>query len=247
MSPADFTIEFYRKCLSQAKWGSNNEQDVESIELLVKVANARGGEFFKAYSQSRWPSLTELCGQQHLPNKHFPVAIKATENPTPNTQTNTTMNTLLNDIYEILIKPLVEAIDRNTAAKTGGSVMTPASTITPCEAPPKEDEDKPETGKRGRKPKAAEAAPATEPEPAPAVEPEVVAPEEPYMSGPELVELMKPLAKTQYSTKLVEFRDNELNWNKPTRELTDPAKLRKMEAKIREFLAANEEDQKDAA
>lgn len=148
------------------------------------------------------------------------------------------MNTLLKDIYEILIKPLVDAIDRNTASKP-----SPASTVTPCEAPPKEDEDKPaEPKKRGPKAKAAEPAP----EPA-AIQEFVDAPEEPYLTGPELVELMKPLKDTPYTKKLVEFRDGTLGFSKMTREMSDPAMLRQMEAKIREFLAANEEDQKDAA
>ena len=226
MTPTDFTLEFYRKCLSQAKWNSNEERDIESVSLLIKVANERGGEFLDAYAQAT----------------HFPVASQEateTQNTKPNTQTNTLMNTLLNDIYNILIKPIVDAIDRNTAAHTGGQIVTPAATVTPCEAPPKEDEDKPaEPKKRGPKAKA-EAAPAPEPEPEPVKETPVVK-EEPYMSGADLAELMKPLKDTAFSKQLVEFRNNEVGFNKPTREMTDPAMLRQMEAKIREFLAENE-------
>jgi hypothetical protein len=148
------------------------------------------------------------------------------------------MNTLLKDIYEILIKPLVDAIDRNTAAK-GVVYPTCAESVgTGAEAPA---EDKPEPKKRGPKAKAAEPAP----EPTPVVEPEVVQEEEPYLTGPELVELMKPLKDTPYTKKLVEFRDGTLGFSKMTREMSDPAMLRQMEAKIREFLAANEEDQKE--
>ena len=232
MSPADFTIEFYRKCLSQAKWNSSDERDMQSVLMLENVAAEREGEFYhafvEAYQFNRFAPIYAT---------HFPVASQEateTQNPKP----NTTMNTLLKDIYEILIKPLVDAIDRNTAAKPA-----PASTVTPCEAPPKEEEDKPaEPKKRGPKAKAAEPAP----EPA-AIQEFVDAPEEPYLTGPELVELMKPLKDTPYTKKLVEFRDGTLGFSKMTREMSDPAMLRQMEAKIRECLAANEEDQKDAA
>ena len=55
MTPADFTIEFYRKCLSQAKWDA---RDIQSVLMLAKVANERGGEFLDAYAQAT----------------HFPVA-----------------------------------------------------------------------------------------------------------------------------------------------------------------------------
>lgn len=223
MNPADFTIEFYRKCLSQHNWGSLADRDIESLNLLEKVAAERGGEFRSALAKAH-------------PEKHFPVAAQAateTQNQTP--KTNTTMNTLIKELYENLIKPIVEAIDRNTAAK---GVVIPNDVpvgSTGTNTTETEAEDKPEPKKRGPKPKA-EAAPAPEPEPTPVVE------EEPYMSGPELCELMKPLAPTPFSKQLVEFRNNEVGFNKPTREMTDPVMLRQMEAKIREFLAelANE-------
>jgi hypothetical protein len=226
MQPADFTIEFYRKCLSQAKWESDDFRDKESVFLLIHVANERGGEFSDAY----WTAYAEHT-------KQFPVAAQpATENPQQKTNTDKPMNTLLNDIYEILIKPLVEAIDRNTASKPT------AALTTVCENPPTESEDKPAEPVKKRGPKAkAEAAPAPEPtpEPAPVVE------EEPYLSGTELVELMKPLKDTKYTKLLVDFRNDTLGFAKMTREMSDPDMLRQMEAKIREYLAANEEDQKE--
>ena len=220
MTPADFTIEFYRKCLSQAQWDA---RDIQSVLMLAKVANERGGEFLDAYAQAT----------------HFPVAPQeATETQNTKPNTNTPMNTLLKDIYEALVKPIVEALDRNTAAK-GVSPSTCSSNIDGTA--PAEPEDKPEPKKRGPKAKT-EAAPAPEPEPTKVVEPEGVTEEEPYMSGPDLCELMKPLAPTPFSKQLVEFRNTEVGFNKPTREMTDPAMLRQMEAKIREFLAelANE-------
>lgn len=223
MSPADFTIEFYRKCLSQHNWGSLADRDIESLNLLEKVAAERGYEFSKAY-----------CAYQ------FPVAAQpATETQNQTPKTNTTMNTLLKDIYEILIKPLVDAIDRNTAAQRSAPATTSVEAL-PNDKP--DSEDKPEPKKRGPKAKAAE--PAPEPTPVEAEATPVIE-EEPYMTGPELVELMKPLKDTPYTKKLVEFRDNTLGFSKMTREMSDPAMLRKMEAKIREFLAANEEDQKE--
>lgn len=229
MQPADFTIEFYRKCLSQAKWESDDFRDKESVFLLIHVANERGGEFSDAY----WTAYAEHT-------KQFPVAAQpATENPQQKTNTDKPMNTLLNDIFETLVKPLIEAIDRNTAAKGG---CTPSYVIT-TDAPAEVAEDKPAEPKK-RKSKTAETpAPeptvASEPEPTPAVE------EEPYLSGSELVELMKPLSGTKYTKILVEFRNTTLGFEKMTREMSDPTMLRQMEAKVRECLAANEEDQKE--
>lgn len=233
MAPADFTIEFYRKCLSQCKY-EDTEQNRKDYEFMKRVADERGGPF-----------MLSFCGtyphDKYIP-KPFPVADNSateTQNTKPNT---TTMNTLLKDIYEILIKPVVDAIDRNTAAK--GNVIT--NTVTPEGATittsTAATEGQAEPKKRGPKAKAAEPAP----EPTPVVEPEVVVEEEPYLTGPELVELMKPLKDTPYTKKLVEFRDGTLGFPKMTREMSDPAMLRQMEAKIREFLAANEEE-KDAA
>jgi len=228
MTPADFTIEFYRKCLSQAKWNSPKNTDIECLNMLEAVAHERKGEFYDAFSLARYQSV------KYTP-KHFPVASQeATETQSQTPKTNMTMNALLKDIYETLINPLVEAIDRNTAAK--GSVIAPVNEPV---AAPAETEDKPEPKKRGPKAKA-EAAPAPELEPTPVVE------EEPYMSGADLVELMKPLKDTDFSKQLVEFRNTTVGFNKPTREMTDPAMLRQMEAKIREFLAENEAASEEA-
>lgn len=228
MTPADFTIEFYRKCLSQAKWNSPKNTDIECLNMLEAVAHERKGEFYDAFSLARYQSV------KYTP-KHFPVASQeATETQSQTPKTNMTMNALLKDIYETLINPLVEAIDRNTAAK--GSVIAPVNEPV---AAPAETEDKPEPKKRGPKAKA-EAAPAPEPEPTPVVE------EEPYMSGADLVELMKPLKDTAFSKQLVEFRNTTVGFNKPTREMTDPVMLRQMEAKIREFLAENEAASEEA-
>jgi hypothetical protein len=224
MTPADFTIEFYRKCLSQAKWNSEDSRDKESINMLLQVAKERGGEFLDEYSTA------------YAQATHFPVASQeATETQNQTPKTNTPMNTLLNDFYNILVKPLVEAIDRNTAAKGNVIALEAATPQTVTPLPDGTEQPK----KRGPKAKA-EAAPAPEPEPTPVVE------EEPYMSGADLVELMKPLKDTAFSKQLVEFRNTTVGFNKPTREMTDPVMLRQMEAKIREFLAANEAANEEA-
>lgn len=233
MTPADFTIEFYRKCLSQAKWESDDERDVASVALLIKVANERGGPFLDSYIGA--------LDANHLDPAPFPVADKtATENPQQktNTKPNTPMKAMLTEIYEALIKPLIDAIDRNTAAKGG---CAPSYVIT-TDAPAEVAEDKPAEPKK-RKSKTAETpAPEpkvdSEPEPTPVVE-------EPYLSGTELVELMKPLSGTKYTKILVEFRNETLGFEKMTREMSDPTMLRQMEVKVRECLAANEEDQKE--
>ena len=223
MTAADFTIEFYRKCLSQHNWGSLADRDIEGLNLLEKVAAERGGEFRSALAKAH-------------PEKHFPVASQeATETQSQTPKTNMTMNTLLKDIYETLINPLVEAIDRNTAAKGNVIALEAATPQTVTPLPDGTEQPK----KRGPKAKA-EAAPVPELEPTPVVE------EEPYMSGADLVELMKPLKDTDFSKQLVEFRNTTVGFNKPTREMTDPAMLRQMEAKIREFLAENEAASEEA-
>lgn len=229
MTPADFTIEFYRKCLSQAKWNSPKNTDIECLNMLEAVAHERKGEFYDAFSLARYQSV------KYTP-KHFPVASQeATETQNQTPKTNTPMNTLLNDFYNILVKPLVEAIDRNTAAKGNVIALEAATPQTVTPLPDGTEQPK----KRGPKAKA-EAAPVPELEPTPVVE------EEPYMSGADLVELMKPLKDTTFSKQLVEFRNTTVGFNKPTREMTDPAMLRQMEAKIREFLAANEAANEEA-
>ncbi len=219
MNPAEFTLDFFLVCLSQAKWNSQKPVDIFSREHIKRVAFERG-----------W--------QEHLPldQQTFPVASPANEHQT---QKQTTMNTLLKEIYDILIKPLVDAIDRNTEAsgKTITNTVQPDGSVISTAAPSAETEAEPAPKKR-KKSEPAPAAPA-----APEPEPE---PEEPYMSGAELCDLMKPLKTTPYNAELVEYRNNEVGFTKPTREMTDPAMLRLMEVKIREFLAANEAAEPEA-
>lgn len=224
MNPSEFTLDFYLTCLSQAKWHSDDPVDVRGVNLMHQVAVVRRGAFGDAY-------IVEY-------NKHFPVATTATEPKNNTPKTNTTMNTLLKEIYDTLINPVVEvltriatALEASPGSTTTHVVQQDGSTVSATV----EAEEPTTRKKRGpNKPKE---------EPAP--EPEPPAKEEPYMSGDELADLMKPLAPTPYSAQLVDYRNNTLGWKLKTREMTDPDMLRKMEAKIREFLAANEADQSE--
>jgi hypothetical protein len=254
MNPADFTIEFYRKCLSQHNWKLETAEDHWNQQMLHHVGLTRKGDFWREF---------KTLAEQH--KKHFPVASQEateTQNTKPNTTTmNTppkeatetqnikpnataTMNPLLKDMYENLIKPIVDVLQRIAVCL---EALDPNACVKSNTAEP---EDKPEPKKRGPKAKAAEITSETMEEVKKAVtnekiELEAIQEEEPYLTGPELVELMKPLKDTPYTKKLVEFRDGTLGFSKMTREMSDPAMLRQMEAKILEFLAANEEDQKE--
>jgi hypothetical protein len=210
MNPAEFTFDFFLVCLSQAKWDSQKPVDIFSREHIKRVAFERG-----------W--------QEHLPptQQHFPVASPANEHQT---QKQNTMNTLLKEIYDILISPVVAALNRIATALEASGVITPIKEAEPETASDTPAEPAPKKRKKSEPAPAAPAAPEPEPEP-----------EEPYMSGAELCDLMKPLKTTPYNAELVEYRNNVVGFTKPTREMTDPAMLRMMEVKIREFLAANEE------
>ena len=241
MSPSEFTLDFYLTCLSQAKWHSDDPVDVRGVELMKKVALERKGEFEKAYEKARDVACLGINALVRARNpfelhKHFPVATPANE---PQNQNNkhTTMNTLLKESYDSLIKPVVEVLNRIANVMEANSAVVPQGLANEtAEAPTTETPATEEAPKKRRK-KAEEPAPEPEPEPP--------AKEEPYMSGDELVALMEPLRTTDFSKKLVEFREQVLKSKLKTRDMTDPAMLRAMEAKIREFLAANEADQQE--
>lgn len=205
MNANEFTLEFFQKCLSQVKWESTEERDILAIKHLIEVAKERG-----------WIHSIEI---------RPPLSSSPTGERTTNTQTPKPKHTMLKEIYETLVKPIVDALDRNTA------VQQSALGSRSIDASPPAATTEPEAPKKPKKAKAPEPEPTPEPEP-PA--------EEPYMSGPDLCTLMAPLKDTPFSKKLVEFRNNEVGFKSATREMTDPDMLRKMEAKIREFLAENE-------
>jgi hypothetical protein len=139
------------------------------------------------------------------------------------------MNDILKLIFLTLIQPLVEAIDRNTAAQ-GGAAGTPCClpAVTPAEDTPA---PAPAPKKREKK---AEAAPA--PAPAPAPEPET-APEpedkgEKVPTGTELVEMMAPLCEDPWKQKCIDFKKNVLKFQGPARTIEDPA----LRAQFAEFI-----------
>jgi hypothetical protein len=143
------------------------------------------------------------------------------------------MNDILKLIFLTLIQPLVEAIDRNTAAQ-GGAAGTPCCipAVTPAEDTPA---PAPAPKKREKK---AEASPAPAPAPAPAPEPETTPePEdkgegEKVPTGTELVEMMAPLCEDPWKQKCIDFKKNVLKFQGPARTIEDPA----LRAQFAEFI-----------
>lgn len=250
MKSADYTLPFYKKCLSQHLWDWRSRFVTTAVvrhheaneEMLKRVAHERGDEFLEAYNQAS-------------PQPLFPFAgIPATEIPNEPTH-NTTPMKLTIDIPEELFNPLVQAIDRLTEAVKGSGFALPryegaetgrfASTGT-NEAPAVIDgvteADKP---KRGRKAKEPEATPAVveaviEPAATPSVEPTVVETPvaAPVPTGPELAKKVEPLAAhPELQQDLIRFKANELKINGPIRLVTDTDLLRRFDAKVEELLA----------
>jgi len=248
MKPADYTLPFYQKCLSQHIWDWKERCKTQTIidfhmnneTRLRQVALELGGEFIEAFNQ-------------HSPTPIFPFAgIPATETtPTTTPNTNTPMKLEIN-IPDELFNPLVQAIDRLTAAMTLKSSFTvTTSGVTPDFEPvgglieiPTYEPEKPKAG-RPKKEKAAT------PEPMPVVEPVVVeetpteevppieAPAKVKVpTGPELSEKVKPLAAhPELQQDLIRYKSNELKINGPIRLVTDEAALALFDAKVIELLA----------
>lgn len=250
MKSADYTLPFYKKCLSQHLWDWRSRFVTTAVvrhheqneEMLKRVAHERGDEFLEAYNQAS-------------PQPLFPFAgIPATEIPNEPTH-NTTPMKLTIDIPEELFNPIVQAIDRLTeAVKANGPVRytgtlkdvsdtgtCDSATTTVVESTA--DADKP---KRGRKPKEPEAAPAVvEPVVQTSATPSaVIATEDlppaavPCPTGPELAKKVEPLAAhPELQQDLIRFKANELKINGPIRLVTDADLLRRFDAKVEELLA----------
>lgn len=249
MKSSDYTLPFYKKCLSQHLWDWRSRFVTTAVvrhheaneEMLKRVAHERGDEFLEAYNQAS-------------PQPLFPFAgIPAAEIPNEPTH-NTTPMKLTIDIPEELINPIVQAIDRLTeAVKANGPVRytgtlkdvsdtgtCDSATTTVVESTA--DADKP---KRGRKAKEPEATPAVveaviEPAATPSVEPTVVETPvaAPVPTGPELAKKVEPLAAhPELQQDLIRFKANELKINGPIRLVTDADLLRRFDAKVEELLA----------
>lgn len=245
MKSADYTLPFYKKCLSQHLWDWRSRFVTTAVvrhheqneEMLKRVAHERGDEFLEAYNQAS-------------PQPLFPFAgIPATEIPNEPTH-NTTPMKLTIDIPEELFNPLVQAIDRLTAAMSKqavqpcyvGDATNTCDTATTAVVESTAEADKP---KRGRKAKEPEATPAVveaviEPAATPSVEPTVVETPvaAPVPTGPELAKKVEPLAAhPELQQDLIRFKANELKINGPIRLVTDADLLRRFDAKVEELLA----------
>lgn len=258
MTPADFNLIFYRKCLSQHNWAWRESKDPFDLykhsaneEFLRSVANTNGKEYLKAFNDAR----------TNFPSK--------TENTKP--KPNTTMIQLTINIPEAA--QLAEAIKGLTEALNSRPITAPVVTATQdgetttVSAPAAVEAVEPAPKKRGRPAKAEVApiehvvtahehvpAPAPKtvvetPAPAPAVEAEA-APAEQVLTGAELAK--KAVAyfsgddaiRTEMRARLVQFRNNDLGWNQPISKLEDPAMCYQFNEKLEELKA--ELDQREA-
>lgn len=258
MKPADYTLPFYQKCLSQHIWPWRERCKTQTIidfhmtneTRLLQVALELGGEFIEAFNQ-------------HSPTPIFPFAgIPATETtPTTTPNTNTPMKLEIN-IPDELFHPLVQAIDRLTAAMTAGGFTSPLgdtnSTSATTDGPTTVVEVAPET----EKPKAVRLKKEKAPTPEPVVvetRPDTeltreedaetdkehakeIAEEAPAKvkvpTGPELSEKVKPLAAhPELQQDLIRYKSNELKINGPIRLVTDETALALFDAKVIELLA----------
>ena len=248
MKSADYTLPFYKKCLSQHLWDWRSRFTTTAVvrhheaneEMLKRVAHDRGAEFLEAYNQVALQPIFPFAG------------IPATE--IPNETHNTTPMKIEIHLPEELFNPLVQAINSLTeAVKANGLVPSPCtSTIdsasTTIVGENITEADKP---KRGRKAKESEPTPApvveavVEPVVTPSVEPAVVeAPAAPapaaapVPTGPELAKKVEPLAAhPELQQDLIRFKANELKINGPIRLVTDTDLLRRFNEKVDELLA----------
>lgn len=243
MKAADYTLPFYRKCLSQHIWDWRSRFVTTAVaahherneEMLKQVAHERGGEFLDAFNQHTDQPIFPLAG---IP------AVEIKPNQTPNTNAPMKLEITIPDE---LFNPLVQAIDRLTeAVKLNVSLATPQYTITTTATAADikpvgglVEVTEPEKPKAGRPKK-------EKTEPAPAVEEtptkEETPVEEPAKvkvpTGPELSEKVKPLAAhPELQADLIRFKANVLQVNGPIRLVTDESILAQFDAKVIELLA----------
>lgn len=247
MKSADYTLPFYKKCLSQHLWDWRSRFVTTAVvrhheaneEMLKRVAHERGDEFLEAYNKAS-------------PQPLFPFAgIPAAEIPNEPTH-NTTPMKLTIDIPEELFNPLVQAIDRLTEAVKGSGFVIPRydGPLTGTnEAPTTDGVTEVDKPKRGRKAKEPEATPAvaeaviepvieTSATPSVVIATEDLPPATPVPTGPELAKKVEPLAAhPELQQDLIRFKANELKINGPVRLVTDADLLRRFDAKAEELLA----------
>lgn len=257
MKSSDYTLPFYKKCLSQHLWDWRSRFTTTAVvrhheaneEMLKRVAHDRGDEFLEAYNQVALQPIFPFAG------------IPAME--IPNETHNTTPMKIEINLPEELFNPLVQAINSLTeAVKANGPVrytgtLKDVSDTGTCDSASTTiigtDSGGAVVAKRGRKPKESEPTPTpapaveavVEPVATPSVEPAVVeAPAAPapaaapVPTGPELAKKVEPLAAhPELQQELIRFKANELKINGPIRLVTDTDLLRRFNEKVDELLA----------
>lgn len=247
MAPADFTLDFFKLCLSQHVWGWRDLADAfdrqkhsSGEDFLLHVAYANGQPFIDAFNAAS-------------PQQTFPFNL--TEKPNTKPKTNMTPIQITINVPEF--EKLADAINNLSAALPWSygtmddpkfmqkiadayQAKTHAHASMTVSTSGGESEATAPAKKRGRPAKveetpAAPAAPAVveEPAPAPAVEAEVepALPEQPELTGADLARKATELfsgeepIKVAMRKKLVDFRTNVLGWNQPITKLTDQAAL----------------------
>lgn len=242
MTPADFTLDFFKLCLSQHVWGwrdlanaFDRQKHSASEDFLLHIAYTNGQAFIDAFNAAS-------------PQQTFPFNL--TEKPNTKPKTNMTPIQITINVPEF--EKLADAINRladNLANSLLGNAPVATLTVSPSggetEAPAAPEAPAP-AKKRGR-PAKAEATPVVEeapapvaPEPAPAVEAEVE-PALPELTGVDLARKASELfageepLKVEMRKKLVDFRTNTLGWDQPISKLTDQALLYQFNEKLDEL------------
>jgi hypothetical protein len=256
MKSEDYTLPFFKKCLSQHIWDWRNRFVTTAVvrhheaneETLKRVAHDRGGEFLEAYNACSPQTILRFTG---IP------APESTNTDTPNT--TPPMKIEIN-IPDELFNPLVQAIDRLTEAVKAGGIILPryagpstgtndpvplgtsdTATTTVVEAAP-DPAEKPKAGRpKKEKPAPTESAPIVEATVEPVVEPvveTVAAPAAaPVPTGPELSEKVGPLAAhPALQAELIAYKKEVLGIAQPIRTVTDTELLRQFNAKVDELL-----------
>lgn len=233
MSPSEFTIDFYKKCLSQHRWdwrnmtnGFDRQKHSGSEDFLLHIATTNGQPFIDAFNAA-------------CPHQNFPV--KPAEKP--KTNTIHTMQVVIN-IPEFA--QLAEAINKLTAvlSPTTAAERVGQLTETATSSAVEDTTPTPAPKKRGRKAASEEAVITPEPTvetPEPVVEVEPAAPALPELTGAELASKASQLLggdtpiRSEIRAKLVDFRNNTLGWTQPVSKMTDQAMLYQFNEKIDEL------------
>lgn len=230
MAPADFTLDFFKLCLSQHVWGWRDLDDAfdrqkhsSGEDFLLHIAYTNGQPFIDAFNAAS-------------PQQTFPFNL--TEKPNTKPKTNMTPIQITINVPEF--EKLADAINKLSEVASI-FVTAPPVTTTTVSTSGGESEAPAPAKKRGRPAKAeaqveeTPAAPAVveESAPAPVVEAEVepALPEQPELTGADLARKATGLfsgeepIKVAMRKKLVDFRTNVLGWNQPITKLTDQAAL----------------------